>query len=89
MKKTLNDYAVELAIVNADLCTTFSPTGLDSFGIEDLRDSICNRIINNRLIDEKDSFILAGFVLNLSYDKIITYKKALINYAQVLDCESK
>ena len=89
MKKTLNDYAVELAIVNADLCTTFSPAGLDSFGIEDLRDSICNRIINNRLIDEKDSFILACFVLNLSVDKMIAYKKALINYAKVLDCESK
>lgn len=83
---TLNDYAQELAIINADLSSTYNPNIIANFSIETLRIAISKRIMNNNLVemDENDILNLVGFILNLSTVKIIAYRRALVNYSEVL-----
>ena len=40
MTKTLNDYATELAMINANFCSTYSPSAIYSFTPEFIRISI-------------------------------------------------
>lgn len=86
MKKTLIDFAPELAIINADLSTTYAPDAIANSGFETLRIAICNRIMNNRLVEmnETDIITLTGLILNISDDKMVAYRKALVNYSEVL-----
>ena len=86
MKKTLNDYAPELAIINADLSSTYNPDIIANFSLEALRIAISKRIMNNNLVemDENDILNLVGFILNLSDVKMIAYRRALVNYSEVL-----
>lgn len=86
--KTLNDYATELAMINANFCSTYSPSAIYSFTPEFIRISICNRIrLNNILkMEQKDIDTLIGFVLDFSDLKMIAYREALIKYSEVLHC---
>ena len=88
MTKTLNDYATELAMINANFCSTYSPSAIYSFTPEFIRISICNRIrLNNILkMEQKDIDTLIGFVLDFSDLKMIAYREALIKYSEVLHC---
>ena len=88
MKKTLNDYATELAMINANFCSTYSPSAIYSFTPEFIRISICNRIrLNNILkMEQKDIDTLIGFVLDFSDLKMIAYREALVKYSEVLHC---
>ena len=88
MTKTLNDYATELAMINANFCSTYSPSAIYSFTLESLRILICNRIMNNNIIkmEHKDIDTLIGFVLDFSDDKMIAYREALVKYSEVLHC---
>lgn len=54
--KTLNDYATELAMINANFCSTYSPNAIYEFTLETLRISICNRIEHNNIVkmEQKD-----------------------------------
>ena len=86
--KPLNDYATELAMINANFCSTYSPSAIYSFTPEFIRISICNRIrLNNILkMEQKDIDTLIGFVLDFSDLKMIAYREALIKYSEVLHC---
>ena len=86
MKKILIDFAPELAIINADLSTTYAPDAIADSRFETLRIAICNRIMNNRLVEmnETDIITLTGLILNISDDKMVAYRKALVNYSEVL-----
>lgn len=88
MTKTLNDYATELAMINANFCSTYSPSVIYEFTLEFLRISICNRIKLNNIIkmDQKDIDTLIGFVLDFSDVKMIAYREALVKYSEVLHC---
>ena len=88
MTKTLNDYATELAMINANFCSTYSPSAIYRFTLESLRILICNRIMNNNIIkmDQKDIDTLIGFVLDFSDAKMIAYREALVKYSEVLHC---
>ena len=88
MTKTLNDYATELAMINANFCSTYSPSAIYSFTLESLRILICNRIMNNNIVkmEKKDIDTLIGFVLDFSDTKMITYREALVKYSEVLHC---
>ena len=88
MTKTLNDYATELAMINANFCSTYSPSAIYSFTPEFIRISICNRIrLNNILkMEQKDIDTLIGFVLDFSDAKMIAYREALVKYSEVLHC---
>jgi hypothetical protein len=88
MTKTLNDYATELAMINANFCSTYSPSAIYSFTPEFIRISICNRIrLNNILkMEQKDIDTLIGFVLDFSDLKMIAYREALVKYSEVLHC---
>ena len=88
MTKTLNDYATELAMINANFCSTYSPSAIYSFTLESLRILICNRIMNNNIVkmEQKDIDTLIGFVLDFSDSKMITYREALVKYSEVLHC---
>lgn len=88
MTKTLNDYATELAMINANFCSTYSPSAIYSFTPEFIRISICNRIRLNDIIkmEQKDIDTLIGFVLDFSDLKMIAYREALIKYSEVLHC---
>ena len=88
MTKTLNDYATELAMINANFCSTYSPSAIYSFTPEFIRISICNRIRLNNIIkmEQKDIDTLIGFVLNFSDLKMIAYREALLKYSVVLHC---
>ena len=88
MTKTLNDYATELAMINANFCSTYSPSAIYSFTPEFIRISICNRIRLNNIIkmEQKDIDTLIGFVLDFSDLKMIAYREALIKYSEVLHC---
>ena len=86
--KTLNDYATELAMINANFCSTYSPNAICEFTPESLRISICNRIKLNNIVkmEQKDIDTLIGFVLDFSDLKMIAYREALIKYSEVLHC---
>ena len=86
MKKTLIDFAPELAIINADLSATYAPDAIADSGFETLRIAICNRIMNNNLVemDETDIITLTGLILNISDDKMVAYRNSLANYSEVL-----
>ena len=88
MTKTLNDYATELAMINANFCSTYSPSAIYSFTLESLRILICNRIMNNNIVkmEQKDIDTLIGFVLDFSDAKMIAYREALVKYSEVLHC---
>ena len=88
MTKTLNDYTTELAMINANFCSTYSPSAIYSFTPEFIRISICNRIRLNDIVkmEQKDIDTLIGFVLNFSDLKMIAYREALIKYSEVLHC---
>lgn len=88
MTKTLNDYATELAMINANLCSTYSPSVIYSFTPEFLRISICIRIRLNHIVkmEQKDIDTLIGFVLDFSDYKMIAYREALVKYSEVLHC---
>ena len=86
--KTLNDYATELAMINANFCSTYLPSETYDFTLEALRILICNRIMNNNIVkmEQKDIDILIGFVLDFSDAKMIVYREALVKYSEVLHC---
>ena len=88
MTKTLNDYATELAMINANFCSTYSPSAIYSFTLESLRILICNRVMNNNIVkmEKKDIDTLIGFVLDFSDAKMIAYREALVKYSEVLHC---
>ena len=88
MTKTLNDYATELAMINANFCSTYSPSAIYSFTPEFIRISICNRIRLNDIVkmEQKDIDTLIGFVLDFSDLKMIAYRETLIKYSEVLHC---
>ena len=88
MTKTLNDYATELAMVNANFCSTYLPSEIYGFTLEFLRISICNRIKLNNIVkmEQKDIDTLIGFVLDFSDLKMIAYREALVKYSEVLHC---
>lgn len=88
MTKTLNDYATELAMVNANFCSTYLPSEIYSFTLEALRILICNRIMNNNIIkmEQKDIDTLVGYVIEFSDAKMIAYREALVKYSEVLHC---
>ena len=86
MTKTLNDYATELAMINANFCSTYSPSAIYSFTLESLRILICNRIMNNNIVkmEQKDINKKIGYVLDFSDAKMIAYREALVKYSEVL-----
>ena len=86
--KTLNDYATELAMINANFCSTYSPSAIYEFTLEFLRISICNRIKLNNIVkmEQKDIDILVSFVMDFSDFKMITYRDALVKYSEILHC---
>ena len=88
MTKTLNDYATELAMINANFCSTYSPSAIYSFTPEFIRISICNRIRLNDIVkmEQKDIDTLIGFVLDFSDLKMIAYREALVKYSEILHC---
>lgn len=88
MTKTLNDYATELAMINANFCSTYSPSAIYEFTPEFIRISICNQIRLNDIVkmEQKDIDTLIGFVLDFSDLKMIAYREALIKYSEVLHC---
>lgn len=88
MTKTLNDYATELAMINANFCSTYLPSEIYCFTLESLRVMICNRIMNNNIIkmEKKDINTLIGFVMEFSDAKMIAYRDALVKYSEVLHC---
>ena len=88
MAKTLNDYATELAMINANFCSTYSPNAIYEFTLETLRISICNRIEHNNIVkmEQKDIDILVSFVMDFSDFKMITYRDALVKYSEILHC---
>lgn len=88
MTKTLNDYATELSMVNANFCSTYLPSEIYCFTIEALRVMICNRIMNNNIIkmEKKDIDILIGFIMEFSDAKMIAYRDALVKYSEILHC---
>ena len=88
MTKTLNDYSTELAMINANFCSTYYPSAIYEFTLEFLRISICNRIKLNNIVkmDQKDIDTLIGFVLDFSDAKMIAYREALVKYSEVLHC---
>ena len=87
-KKNLNDYATELAMVNANFCSTYSPSAIYEFTLEYLRISICSRIELNNIVkmEQKDIDTLIGFILDFSDAKMITYRDALVKYSEILHC---
>lgn len=87
-KKNLNDYATELAMINANFCSTYLPSEIYGFTPEFIRISICNRIRLNDIVkmEQKDIDTLIGFVLDFSDLKMIAYREALIKYSEVLHC---
>lgn len=86
--KTLNDYATELAMINANFCSTYLPSEIYEFTIEILRISICNRIEHNNIVkmEQKDIDRLIGFIMEFSDAKMIVYREALVKYSEVLHC---
>ena len=88
MTKTLNDYATELAMVNANFCSTYLPSEIYDFTLEALRILICNRIMNNNIVkmEKKDMDTLIGYVMDFSDAKMIVYRDSLAKYSQVLHC---
>ena len=88
MTKTLNDYATELAMINANFCSTYYPSAIYEFTLEYLRISICNRIKLNNIVkmDQKDIDTLIGFIMEFSDAKMITYREALVKYSEILHC---
>lgn len=88
MTKTLNDYATELAMINANFCSTYLSSEIYCFTLESLRVMICNRIMNNNIIkmEKKDINTLIGFVMEFSDVKMIAYRDALVKYSEVLHC---
>ena len=87
-KKNLNDYATELAMINANFCSTYSPSAIYEFTLEYLRICICSRIELNNIVkmEQKDIDTLIGFVLDFSDAKMIAYREALAKYSEVLHC---
>ena len=87
-KKDLNDYATELAMINANFCSTYFPSTIYDFTLEAFRTSICNRIKNNNIVkmEQKDIDTLIGFISEFSINKMITYREALVKYSEVLHC---
>nr|DAM31551.1 MAG TPA: hypothetical protein [Ackermannviridae sp.] len=86
--KTLNDYATEISMVNANFCSTYFPSEIYDFTLEALRILICNRIMNNNIVkmEQKDINILIGFIMEFSDAKMIAYRDALVKYSEVLHC---
>lgn len=86
--KTLNDYATELAMINANFCSTYSPRAIYEFTLETLRISICNRIEHNNIVkmEQKNIDRLIGFIMEFSDAKMIVYREALVKYSEVLHC---
>ena len=86
--KTLKDYAAELAMINANFCSTYLPSEIYDFTLEFLRFAISDRIKNNNIVkmEQKDIDTLIGFVLDFSDAKMIAYREALVKYSEVLHC---
>lgn len=86
--KTLKDYATELAMINANFCSTYLPSEIYDFTLEILRISICNRIEHNNIVnmEQKDIDRLIGFIMEFSDAKMIVYREALVKYSEVLHC---
>lgn len=86
--KTLKDYATELAMINANFCSTYLPSEIYDFTLEFLRFAISDRIKNNNIVkmEQKDIDTLIGFVLDFSDAKMIAYRDALVKYSEVLHC---
>lgn len=86
--KTLKDYATELAMINANFCSTYLPSEIYDFTLEFLRFAISDRIKNNNIVkmEQKDIDTLIGFVLDFSDAKMIVYREALVKYSEVLHC---
>lgn len=86
--KTLKDYATELAMINANFCSTYLPSEIYDFTLEFLRFAISDRIKNNNIVkmEQKDIDTLIGFVLDFSDTKMIVYREALVKYSEVLHC---
>ena len=88
MTKTLNDYATELAMINANFCSTYSPSSIYEFTLETLRISICNRIEHNNIVkmEQKDIDRLINFIMEFSDVKMLVYREALVKYSEILHC---
>ena len=86
--KNLNDYATELAMINANFCSTYFPSEIYDFTLEALRILICNRIMNNNIVkmEKKDMDTLIGFIMDFSDSKMIVYREALVKYSEILHC---
>lgn len=86
--KSLKDYATELAMINANFCSTYLPSEIYDFTLEFLRFAISDRIKNNNIVkmEQKDIDTLIGFVLDFSDAKMIAYREALVKYSEVLHC---
>lgn len=86
--KTLKDYATELAMINANFCSTYLPSEIYDFTLEFLRFTISDRIKNNNIVkmEQKDIDTLIDFVLDFSDAKMIVYREALVKYSKVLHC---
>ena len=84
----MKDYATELAMINANFCSTYLPSEIYDFTLEFLRFAISDRIKNNNIVkmEQKDIDTLIGFVLDFSDAKMIAYREALVKYSEVLHC---
>lgn len=89
MNKILNDYSAELAIVNANFCSTYYPSEIYNFSLESLRIAICNRIKNGNIIKmaQRDIDILVDFIMSINDTKMYIYREALIKWSEVLHYE--
>ena len=89
MYKILNDYSAELAIVNANFCSTYSHTEIYNFSLEALRIAICNRIKNGNIVkmERQDIDILVDFIMSINDTKMFIYCESLIKWSEVLHYE--
>ena len=89
MDKILNDYSAELAIVNANFCSTYSSSEIYNFSLESLRIAICDRIKNGNIIkmEQRDIDILINGVMEINDIKMFIYREALIKWSEVLHYE--
>lgn len=89
MYKILNDYSAELAIINANFCSTYSPSEIYNFSLEALRIAICDRIKNGNIImmAQRDIDILVDFIMQINDTKMYIYREALIKWSEVFHYE--
>lgn len=89
MDNILNNYSTELAIVNANFCSTYSPSEIYNFSLGALRIAICKRIKNGNIIEieQRDIDILVDFIMSINDTKMFIYREALIKWSEVLHYE--